>query len=183
MSRNYLELYRANCFKRFQGAQLEIQQLSLDAILHPEGSHVAFVKKHDALIGDLVQKGIKGEVDRYDLYNDSSKYFPKIKYPYSQIIQDVIWYRVGENMMNAPLTLKELGEKWENCGAYFFLGYMPSGDALEKYIEAADWDLYIKNARDMEGNNASLLSYTKEAYAKAKNDDELINEIYHFNDA
>ena len=44
MSRNYLELYRANCFKRFQGAQLEIQQLSLDAILHPEGSHVAFVK-------------------------------------------------------------------------------------------------------------------------------------------
>ena len=182
MSRNYLELYRTNCFKRFQRTQLELQLLSLDAILHPEGSHVAFVKKHEALIEDLVQKGIKGEVDRYDLYNDSSKYFPKIKYPYSQILQDVIWYKVGEYMMNAPLTLKELGEKWENCGADFFLGFIPSGDALEKYIDAADWDSYIKNARDMEGNNASLLSYTKEAYAKAKSDDELINEIYHFND-
>ena len=162
---------------------MELQLLSLDAILHPEGSHLAFVKKHEALIKDLVQKGIKGEVDRYDLYNDSSKYFPKIKHPYSQIIQDVVWYKVGmEYSMKATLTLKELGDKWENCGADFFLGYIPSGDALEKYIDGADWDSYIKNARDMEGNNASLLSYTKEAYAKAKSDDELINEIYHFND-
>lgn len=162
---------------------MELQLLSLDAILHPEGSHVAFIKKHEALIKDLVQKGIKGEVDRYDLYNDSSKYFPKIKHHYSQIIQDIVWYKVGlEYSMKATLTLKELGDKWENCGADFFLGYIPSGDALEKNIDEADWDSYIKNARDMEGNNASLLSYTKEAYAKAKNDDELIKEIYHFND-
>lgn len=162
---------------------MELQLLSLDAILHPEGSHVAFVKKHEDLIEDLVQKGIKGEVDRYDLYNDSSRFFPKIKHPYSQILQDVVWHKVGEKyMMKAHLTLKELGDKWENCGADFFLGYIPSGDALEKFIDGADWDSYIKNARDMEGNNASLLSYTKGAYAKAKSDDELINEIYHFND-
>lgn len=183
MSKNYLELYRTNCYKRFHGSQLELQLLSLDAILHPEGSYVAFVKKHEALIKDLVQKGIKGEVDRYDLYNDSSKYFPKINHPYSQIIQDVVWYKVGaEYPKKVPLNLNELGNKWENFGADFFLGYIPSGDALEKYIDGADWDSYIKNARDMEGNNASLLSYTKEAYAKAKSDDELINEIYHFND-
>lgn len=183
MSKNYLELYRTNCYKRFKGAQLELQLLSLDAILRPESGHVAFVKKHETLIEELVQKGIKGEVDRYDLYNDSSKYFSKIRHPYSQIIQDVVWYKVGvEYLKKAPLSLKELGDKWENCGADFFLGYMPSGDILEKYIEEADWDFYIKNARDMEGNNASLLSYTKEAYAKVKSDEELINEIYQFND-
>lgn len=79
MLKNYLELYRTNCFKRFSGNQLELQLLFLDVILHPEASHAAFVKKHESLIEELVQKGIKGEFDRYDLYNDSSKYFPKIK--------------------------------------------------------------------------------------------------------
>ena len=183
MQKHYLEQYRTNRFKQFTGNQLEFQLLSLDAILHPKSSHVTFVKKNEILIDNLVQKGIMGEVDRYDLYNDSSKYFPKIKHPYSQIIQDVVWYKVGvEYSKKSPLDLNELGYKWENCGADFFLGYIPSGEALEKYIEEADWDSYVKNARDMEGNNASLLSYTKEAYAKAKSDDELINEIYHFND-
>ena len=183
MQKHYLEQFRTNSFKRFTGNQLEHHLLSLDAILHPESSHVAFIKKHEALIEELVQKGIKGEVDRYDLYNDSSEFFPRIKHPYSQIIQDVVWYKVGlENSMKATLTLKEIGDKWENCGSDFFLGYIPSVEALEKYIDGADWDSYIKNARDMEGNNASLLSYTKEAYAKAKSDDDLVNEIYHFND-
>ena len=183
MQKHYLEQYRKNSFKRNIGNQLELQLLFQDAILHPAASHVSFVKKHEALIEELVQKGIKGEVDRYDLYNDSSRYFPKIKHPYSHILQDVVWYKVGEKYMKkAHLTLKELGDKWENCGVEFFLGYLPSVKALEKYIDEADWDSYIKNAREMEGNNASLLSYTKEAYAKAKSEDELINEIYHFND-
>lgn len=184
MLKNYLELYRTNCFKRFSGNQLELQLLFLDVILHPEASHAAFVKKHESLIEELVQKGIKGEFDRYDLYNDSSKYFPKIKHPYSQILQDVVWYEVGRGKYSkkASLTLKELGDKWKNCGVDFFLGYMPSGEVLEQYIDVASWDSYIKNARDMEGNNASLLSYSKEAYAKANSDEELIKEIYHYND-
>lgn len=183
MTEVLLNTYRGSSYKRFAKAQLEQELLFLDAIQYPDSSHVAFVKKHSELIAGLVQKGVSGEIDRYDLYNESSKYLPKIKYPYSHVIQDIVWYRVGEECLkNGFLGLKEAGERWENCGADYFMGYTPSGEVLEKYISTANWVSYIKNARDMEGNNATLLANTKEAYSKAKSDKELIDEIYHYND-
>lgn len=134
MKEEILNNYRSNCYKRFTKPQIEDVLLFLDAIQYPDGSHVAFVKKHKELIESLVEKGCNGGIDRYDLYNDSSKYLPKkIKHPYSQVLRDVVWYRVGEQCQkNGNLSLKEIGERWENCGVDFFLGYVPSNNTFKR---------------------------------------------------
>lgn len=183
MESEYLRTYQNNCFKRFSGAQLEQELLLMDAIMQPESKHVAFVKKREDIVDDLVRRVLDGELDRYELYNNCPKYFPRVKCPQSHVLQGVVFYRAGkEKHKRTQLSIKELGELWENCGADFFLGYIPERAELEGFIKEADWDAYLKNTRDMEGNNAILLKSVKEAYMDSKCDEDIIKGICHFND-
>lgn len=182
MESEYLRTYKNNCFKRLSGAQLEQELLLLDAIMQPESKHVAFVKKREEIVDDLVRRVLGGELDKYELYNNCSKYFPGVKYPQSHVLQGVVFYRAGkEKLKGNQLSIKELGELWESCGADFFLGYIPERTELEGFIKEADWDTYLKNTRDMEGNNAILLKTVKETYKEIKSDEDIIKEIYQFN--
>lgn len=182
MESEYLRTYKNNCFKRLSGAQLEQELLLLDAIMQPESKHVAFVKKREEIVDDLVRRVLGGELDKYELYNNCSKYFPGVKYPQSHVLQGVVFYRAGkEKLKGNQLSIKELGELWESCGADFFLGYIPERTELEGFIKEADWDTYLKNTRDMEGNNAILLKTVKETYKEIKSDEDIIKGIYQFN--
>lgn len=183
MTENLQEIYQIGCYRRLGKGQLETELLFWDVIERPDSRHVTFARKHDAKIKELVGKVLSGDIDRYDLYNNSSKIFHKVKYPYSQVLQDLVLFKAGEEKMkDGTLAVNEIGKWWEDCGVDFYKGYIPTGEELEKYIEMADWDMYIKNARNMEGNNTRLLASVKESYAKATNDEELIDGIYQYND-
>lgn len=183
MTEELLKIYRKGCYHRFGKGQLEMEMLLLDAIEIPGSSHVAFAKKHAGQINDLSVKALRGEVDRYDLYNNSSKYLPKVRYPYSQVLQNLVMYKAGEERRkDDALTINEIGTWWENCGVDFYKGYIPTGEELEAYVEMANWDSYIRNTRNMEGNNATLMATVKETYEKATSDEEIIDGIYHYND-
>jgi hypothetical protein len=183
MIEELLELYRIGCYRKFEKGQLEKELLFMDAIEAPDSRHVVFAKKHADQINELVVKALRGEVDRYELYNNSSKYFSRVKYPYSQVLQNLVMYKAGEERRKEDvLTINEIGTWWENCGVDFYKGYIPTGEELNAYVETANWDLYIRNTRDMEGNNTALLATIKESYAKAASDEELIDGIYQYND-
>ena len=183
MTENLQEIYQIGCYRRLGKGQLETELLFWDVIERPDSRHVTFARKHDAKIKELVGKVLSGDIDRYDLYNNSSKIFHKVKYPYSQVLQDLVLFKAGEEKMkDGTLAVNEIGKWWEDCGVDFYKGYIPTGEELEKYIEMADWDMYIRNARNMEGNNTRLLASVKESYAKATNDEELIDGIYQYND-
>ena len=110
MTEELLKIYRKGCYHRFGKGQLEMEMLLLDAIEIPGSSHVAFAKKHAGQINDLSVKALRGEVDRYDLYNNSSKYLPKVRYPYSQVLQNLVMYKAGEERRkDDALTINEIG--------------------------------------------------------------------------
>lgn len=178
-----LKTYRESCYRNFSNGQLEKELLFLDAIEHPEHSYVKFASVNKELIYELANKALSGEIDRYELYNNASKYFPKIKFQQKEVLQGLVFYRAGEMKKKQDLIqLNDLGMFWEKFDADFFIAYAPSEKQLDDYVETADWDFYIENTRDLERNNAALLASVKEIYANATNDDSIINRIYQFND-
>lgn len=183
MEEKYLKIYRTGCYRRLIDWQLKKELLFVEAILNPESYRTKFVRNRNSLIKELVEKTLNCEIDHYELYNNSNKYFPRVKYPNSHVLQDIVLYRAGlEKAKNIPLSINEIGDWWEHCSASFFMGYVSDKTDLGTLIASADWDRYIKDTRDMEGNNDVLLKTVKDTYASAQNDNELITKIYHYND-
>lgn len=175
--------YRKSCYCKFSGGQLEEALLFVDAIEKPRNRFTAFATKYDNLIEELANKALKGEIDHYDLYNGSRKYLPKLKYQQSHVLQDLVFFRAGAKKRKASrLAITEIGDWWEKCGADFYLGYEASLIELKNWLAASDWDSYLANVRDMEGNNAVLLKKVKEEYNSGKSDEELIKGIHQYND-
>lgn len=183
MEEKYLKLYRTGCYRRLTDWQLKKELLFVEAILNPESYRVKFVHNWDSLIKELVEKALNGEIDHYELYNNTKKYFPRVKYPHSHVLQNIVLYQAGlERAKDTPLSIEEIGGWWGNCSAGFFMGYVSDNTDLETLIVSADWDSYIKQTRDMEGNNEVLLKTVKDTYESAQNDSEIIAKIYHYND-
>ena len=90
MEEKYLKIYRTGCYRRLIDWQLKKELLFVEAILNPESYRTKFVRNRNSLIKELVEKTLNCEIDHYELYNNSNKYFPRVKYPNSHVLQDIV---------------------------------------------------------------------------------------------